>query len=178
MRFYDVPVNRSVPTESNSGLTSYTGAASLLCWASLTWAASQIRHVNRPCCCLVESRAQTTQHNSGLHIAVTATLIPGLLYMNVVLWGVRAWVLVSRGMIMLRGREGSIHRRKVRGHRTDERARDLSTVATQVWKPLILMNMAQHHTLGFWYSLLWMDLTWTSQTKVDWWRMGFDLTVK
>jgi hypothetical protein len=24
MRFYDVPVNRSVPTEANRGLTSYT----------------------------------------------------------------------------------------------------------------------------------------------------------
>jgi hypothetical protein len=25
MRFYDVPVNRSVPTEANRGLTSYSG---------------------------------------------------------------------------------------------------------------------------------------------------------
>jgi hypothetical protein len=41
-------------------------------------------------------------------------------------------VLVSGGMIMLRGREGSIYRREVRGYRTDEIARDLSTVATQV----------------------------------------------
>jgi hypothetical protein len=28
MRFYDVPVNRSVPTEANRGLTSYNQLAS------------------------------------------------------------------------------------------------------------------------------------------------------
>jgi hypothetical protein len=29
MRFYDVPVNRSVPTEANRGLTSYMGSLSV-----------------------------------------------------------------------------------------------------------------------------------------------------
>jgi hypothetical protein len=32
MRFYDVPVNRSVPTEANRGLTSYM----LKCWNSMS----------------------------------------------------------------------------------------------------------------------------------------------
>jgi hypothetical protein len=38
MRFYDVLVNRSVPTEANRGLTSYTNSASgSHCTQSFWW---------------------------------------------------------------------------------------------------------------------------------------------
>ena len=42
----------------------WSGAASSVYWACLTWVTTQIRHVNRPCCCLVESTGRTTQQNN------------------------------------------------------------------------------------------------------------------